>query len=142
MSAAAWRRRGGPAEAFRRNRQGWKQSIASCVSVGGVQKSERFPHRRRSWPSRAFSVLSPPLHPPAPSALAGRCCNAVVGPASLPLRGRACARGPLAKSSRAVNEGEAAGLRYLAPVVYDGAFARTTGSARVQVAVSSHPDER
>src|ERR1019366_10607618 len=58
------------------------------------------------------------------------------------LRGRACARGPLAKSSRVVNEGEAAGLRYLAPVVYDGTFARTTGSARVQVAVSSHPDER
>src|ERR1035441_4433821 len=58
------------------------------------------------------------------------------------LRGRACARGPLAKSYRVVNEGEAAGLRYLAPVVYDGAFARTTGSARVQVAVSSHPDER
>ena len=42
MSAAAWRRGGGPAEAFRRNRQGWKQSIASCVSVGGVQKSESF----------------------------------------------------------------------------------------------------
>src|ERR1019366_1550530 len=58
------------------------------------------------------------------------------------LRGRACARDPLAKSSRVVNEGEAAGLRYLAPVVYDGAFARTAGSARVQVAVSSHPDER
>src|ERR1019366_8516263 len=33
------------------------------------------------------------------------------------LRGRACARGPLAKSSRVVNEGEAAGLRDLAPVV-------------------------
>jgi len=50
------------------------------------------------------------------------------------------ARGPIAKGSQVGNGSVAANLAFLPLVVHDPALART-GSALVQVAVSSHSDE-
>jgi hypothetical protein len=50
------------------------------------------------------------------------------------------ARGPFAKSV-VVNDGVAASLGYLVPVVHDTAITRATGGALVQIALRSNPDE-
>ena len=55
--------------------------------------------------------------------------------------GPLAARGPHAKHSRPVNGSVPASLGFVVPVVHDLKFAYT-GNALVQVAASSHPDER